>query len=333
MREAARLGARRSFASKSSSTRRTSANPQKCVNGSIWPSPLPGPTTAAHAGVWVEGASTIVLIVPIFEGSRRRGVYRNSAAIVDADGSLMGVYRKMHIPDDPLYCEKYYFTPGDAAHGRPHRRDRSRLAAQATPGFKRVANTLREHRRAGLLGSVVSGSGAHHRAGWRGHPVLSHSESAGIRRRKTEFGAAQVDVRGARCSARTCDRERRVRRVAQPRRARGRRAGYATASSSSSDIRSSPIRSAGSSPTPALIRGDSDREVRPGSSSRTTRRNWPFLRDLEAGSTRTRRSSAVISARDVRGPDPPRSSMCRTGLLPAEWERHTAPRGSRGRTT
>ena len=42
-------------------------------------------------------------------------VYRNSAAIIDADGSLLGVYRKMHIPDDPLFNEKYYFTPGDAA--------------------------------------------------------------------------------------------------------------------------------------------------------------------------------------------------------------------------
>ena len=42
-----------------------------------------------------------------------RRIYRNSAAIVDADGSLLGVYRKMHIPDDPLFHEKYYFTPGD----------------------------------------------------------------------------------------------------------------------------------------------------------------------------------------------------------------------------
>jgi N-carbamoylputrescine amidase len=54
----------------------------------------------------------IVLVVPIFE-RQARGVYRNSAAIIDADGSLLGVYRKMHIPDDPLFNEKYYFTPGD----------------------------------------------------------------------------------------------------------------------------------------------------------------------------------------------------------------------------
>jgi N-carbamoylputrescine amidase len=53
-----------------------------------------------------------VVVVPIFE-RRGPGVYHNSAAVVDADGSLLGVYRKMHIPDDPLYFEKYYFTPGE----------------------------------------------------------------------------------------------------------------------------------------------------------------------------------------------------------------------------
>ncbi len=53
-----------------------------------------------------------MLVVPLFE-KQAKGVYRNSAAIIDADGSLLGVYRKMHIPDDPLFNEKYYFTPGD----------------------------------------------------------------------------------------------------------------------------------------------------------------------------------------------------------------------------
>ena len=56
----------------------------------------------------------MVLIVPLFE-RQAAGVYRNSAAVIDADGSLLGVYRKMHIPDDPLFYEKYYFTPGDTA--------------------------------------------------------------------------------------------------------------------------------------------------------------------------------------------------------------------------
>ena len=50
--------------------------------------------------------------MPIFE-RQAAGIYRNSAAVIDADGTLLGVYRKMHIPDDPLFNEKYYFTPGD----------------------------------------------------------------------------------------------------------------------------------------------------------------------------------------------------------------------------
>jgi N-carbamoylputrescine amidase len=58
----------------------------------------------------------IVLVVPFFE-KRAAGVYHNSAVVFDADGKRLGVYRKMHIPDDPGFYEKYYFTPGDAAQG------------------------------------------------------------------------------------------------------------------------------------------------------------------------------------------------------------------------
>jgi N-carbamoylputrescine amidase len=72
---------------------------------------IPGPTTEAMQRLARE--LSVVLIVPIFE-RQAAGVYRNSAAILDADGSLLGTYRKMHIPDDPLFNEKYYFTPGDA---------------------------------------------------------------------------------------------------------------------------------------------------------------------------------------------------------------------------
>jgi N-carbamoylputrescine amidase len=72
---------------------------------------IPGPTTDAMARLARELA--VVLIVPMFE-RQAPGVYRNSAAIIDADGSVLGVYRKMHIPDDPMFNEKYYFTPGDA---------------------------------------------------------------------------------------------------------------------------------------------------------------------------------------------------------------------------
>ena len=73
--------------------------------------PIPGPTVERMQGLAKE--LEIVIIVPIFE-RQTAGVYRNSAAVVDADGSLLGVYRKMHIPDDPLFYEKYYFTPGDS---------------------------------------------------------------------------------------------------------------------------------------------------------------------------------------------------------------------------
>ena len=55
----------------------------------------------------------IVIVAPYFE-KRTPGIYHNSAVVIDADGSLLGVYRKMHIPDDPLYYEKFYFTPGDS---------------------------------------------------------------------------------------------------------------------------------------------------------------------------------------------------------------------------
>ncbi|MBP9107410.1 MAG: carbon-nitrogen hydrolase [Gemmatimonadaceae bacterium] len=74
--------------------------------------PIPGPTTERMQALARELA--VVLVVPIYE-RQAAGLYRNSAAVIDADGSLLGVYRKMHIPHDPLFEEKYYFTPGDAA--------------------------------------------------------------------------------------------------------------------------------------------------------------------------------------------------------------------------
>ena len=72
---------------------------------------IPGPTVERMQALAQELG--IVLVVPIFE-RQAAGVYRNSAAVVDADGTLLGVYHKMHIPDDPLFNEKYYFTPGDS---------------------------------------------------------------------------------------------------------------------------------------------------------------------------------------------------------------------------
>jgi len=71
---------------------------------------VPGPTTEALARL--AARLGVVIVAPLFE-RRAKGVYHNSAAILDADGRLVGLYRKMHIPHDPGYYEKYYFTPGD----------------------------------------------------------------------------------------------------------------------------------------------------------------------------------------------------------------------------
>jgi N-carbamoylputrescine amidase len=71
---------------------------------------IPGPSTDAFCKIAKKHKA--VIIASIFE-RRAAGLYHNTAAIIDADGSLMGLYRKMHIPDDPLYYEKFYFTPGD----------------------------------------------------------------------------------------------------------------------------------------------------------------------------------------------------------------------------
>jgi len=72
--------------------------------------PADGPSTQALATV--AKAHGVAVVVPIFE-KRATGLYHNSAVILDADGSVAGLYRKMHIPDDPAFYEKFYFTPGD----------------------------------------------------------------------------------------------------------------------------------------------------------------------------------------------------------------------------
>jgi N-carbamoylputrescine amidase len=72
--------------------------------------PIPGPSTEALTQVAREAG--VVVIGSLFE-RRAAGVYHNTAVVIDADGRLCGKYRKMHIPDDPLYYEKFYFTPGD----------------------------------------------------------------------------------------------------------------------------------------------------------------------------------------------------------------------------
>jgi N-carbamoylputrescine amidase len=71
---------------------------------------VPGPTTEAFQEL--AARLGIVVVASLFE-KRASGLYHNTAAVIDADGSLLGIYRKMHVPDDPLYYEKFYFTPGD----------------------------------------------------------------------------------------------------------------------------------------------------------------------------------------------------------------------------
>jgi N-carbamoylputrescine amidase len=71
---------------------------------------IPGPSTDAFQKLAKK--RRVVVVASLFE-KRAAGLYHNTAVVIDADGSLLGVYRKMHIPDDPLFYEKFYFTPGD----------------------------------------------------------------------------------------------------------------------------------------------------------------------------------------------------------------------------
>ena len=72
--------------------------------------PIPGPSTAAFQKIAKK--YKVVIVASLFE-KRASGLYHNTAVIIDADGKLLGIYRKMHITDDPLFYEKFYFTPGD----------------------------------------------------------------------------------------------------------------------------------------------------------------------------------------------------------------------------
>ena len=78
-----------------------------CFN---WAEPVPGPSTEFYGNIARE--SGVVLVTSLFE-RRAPGLYHNTAVVFDKDGSIAGKYRKMHIPDDPAYYEKFYFTPGD----------------------------------------------------------------------------------------------------------------------------------------------------------------------------------------------------------------------------
>jgi N-carbamoylputrescine amidase len=150
--------------------------------------PIPGPTTQTMQKVAKELG--IVLIVPLFE-RQAKGVYRNSAAIIDADGSLLGVYRKMHIPDDPLYYEKYYFTPGDAA--VDDRDDAIARVAKQASGFRVW------HTRFADVGVLICWDQWYPEAAritsLLGADVLFYPTAIGWHpKEKSEFGPAQVDA-------------------------------------------------------------------------------------------------------------------------------------------
>ena len=133
--------------------------------------PIPGPSSQKLADA--ARKHSVVLIASLFE-KRAPGVYHNTAAIFDTDGSLSGLYRKMHIPDDPLYYEKFYFTPGDL-------------------GFRALDTSV------GRLGTLVCWDqwfpeGARLTA-MQGAQILFYPTAIGWHPgEKAEFGAAQLDA-------------------------------------------------------------------------------------------------------------------------------------------
>jgi N-carbamoylputrescine amidase len=133
--------------------------------------PIRGPTTEALAAV--ARHNEIVVVGSLFE-RRAAGIYHNTAVIIDADGSFAGIYRKMHIPDDPLYYEKYYFTPGDL-------------------GFESFATRFAH------VGTLVCWDQWYPEAArltaLRGAEVLVYPTAIGWHpREKAEYGAAQLDA-------------------------------------------------------------------------------------------------------------------------------------------
>jgi N-carbamoylputrescine amidase len=133
--------------------------------------PIPGPSTAQLAEV--ARKAHVAIVASLFE-RRAPGLYHNTAVTLNADGAIAGVYRKMHIPDDPLYYEKYYFTPGDL-------------------GFKAVDTAF------GRVGTLVCWDqwypeGARLTA-LQGAEVLFYPTAIGWHpAEKAEFGAAQYDA-------------------------------------------------------------------------------------------------------------------------------------------
>ena len=146
--------------------------------------PIPGPTTETLSQV--AKRLGIVIVAPLFE-RRTAGMYHNSVAVLDADGSIAGVYRKMHIPDDPLYYEKFYFTPGDVG-----RRDGS-VPADRANGFNVIPTRFAK------LGVGICWDQWYPEAArlfaLAGADILLYPTAIGwIDEEKDEFGAGQLDA-------------------------------------------------------------------------------------------------------------------------------------------
>jgi N-carbamoylputrescine amidase len=142
--------------------------------------PIPGHPVEVLRAIAAE--LQVVIVAPIYE-RQAAGVYRNSAAIIDADGTLLGVYRKMHIPHDPMFEEKYYFAPGDAVDE----------GAGTASGFK-VWKT-----RYGTIGVLICWDQWYPEAAritaLLGADILFYPTAIGWHpAEKAEWGAAQVDA-------------------------------------------------------------------------------------------------------------------------------------------
>jgi N-carbamoylputrescine amidase len=221
---------------------------------------IPGRTTEVLRALATE--LQVVLIVPIYE-RQAPGIYRNSAAVIDADGTLLGVYRKMHIPHDPLFEEKYYFTPGDAEPDGPH----------SASGFK-VWKT-----RYGTIGVLICWDQWYPEAAritaLLGAEIIFYPTAIGWHpAEKAEWGAAQVDA------WRTAQRAHAIANgvfVAAPN-----RAGFEPEPGTEGieffghsfvcDPFGRIIAEAGTDP--AIVVASCDLSL-----IESTRRNWPFLRD------------------------------------------------------
>ncbi len=224
--------------------------------------PMPGPTVERMRSLASELG--VVIVVPMFE-QRGPGLYHNSAAVIDADGSLLGIYRKMHIPDDPLYYEKYYFTPGEIyQHG---------ASADQTGGF-RVFDT-----RFGRIGVLICWDQWYPEAAritaLMGAQVLLYPTAIGWHpAEKAEWGAAQADA------WRTIQRSHAIANGVYV--AAANRVGFEPEPGTDgieffghsfvSDPFGRVIAEAGTEPTVLVVECDP-------AQIEYTRRNWPFLRD------------------------------------------------------